>query len=122
MFYPVSDKSSDVIAALKRKLEKEGAEIHLNEPVEELLFENGRVCGVILKNGHRSVRAGAVIAATGGLSYPATGSTGEGHRMAAEAGHTITPLQGSLVPLREKGKSLRPDAGAEPAQCAFNGL
>ena len=66
-----------------------------------LEIEDGAVRGV--RGEKRSYPAEAVILATGGVSYPATGSTGEGHRMAAEAGHTVTPLRGSLVPLREKG-------------------
>lgn len=96
--FPVSDKSSDVIAALRRKLEQEGAEIHLNEPVEQLFFEEGKVAGVILKHHREPVRADAVIVATGGLSYPSTGSTGDGYRFAESAGHTVTPLSPALVP------------------------
>ena len=66
-----------------------------------LEIEEGTICGV--QGERREYPAQAVILATGGVSYPATGSTGEGHRMAAEAGHTVTPLRGSLVPLREQG-------------------
>ena len=63
-----------------------------------LKIEDGAVCGVVGERGRYSAQA--VVLATGGVSYPATGSTGDGHRMAAEAGHTVTPLQGSLVPLQ----------------------
>ena len=73
----------------------------LRDRAVSLEIEDERISGVTGEK--KRYRADAVILATGGVSYPATGSTGEGHRMAAEAGHTVTPLQGSLVPLREKG-------------------
>ena len=95
--FPVSDKSSDIIAALQRILKKENVEVRLNTKVTKLLFEEDRVCGVCTKDG-RSEYADAVILATGGLSYPLTGSTGDGHRMAKEAGHKIKPCVPSLVP------------------------
>ncbi|MDE6663512.1 MAG: NAD(P)/FAD-dependent oxidoreductase [Lachnospiraceae bacterium] len=95
--FPVSDKSSDVIAALQRTLKKENVEVRLNTKVTKLLFEEDRVCGVCTKDG-RTEYADAVILATGGLSYPLTGSTGDGHRMAKEAGHKIKPCVPSLVP------------------------
>lgn len=99
--FPVSDKSSDIIAALQRILKKENVEVRLNTKVTKLLYEmeesNGRVCGVCTKDG-RTEYADAVILATGGLSYPLTGSTGDGHRMAKEAGHKIKSCVPSLVP------------------------
>ena len=98
--FPVSDRAFDISAALERRLKALHVTL-LRERAESLLVEEHAVQGVKTDRGIR--RADAVILATGGVSYPATGSTGEGHRMAAEAGHTITPLQGSLVPLREKG-------------------
>lgn len=98
--FPVSDRSFDISAALERRLKALKVALVRDRAVS-LEQEAGAVCGV---NGElRHYSAGAVILATGGVSYPATGSTGEGHRMAAEAGHTVTPLRGSLVPLREKG-------------------
>ena len=69
--------------------------------VTGLLTEDGAVRGAETERG--TLFADAVILATGGVSYPATGSTGDGHRFAAEAGHTVTPLRGSLVPLQEAG-------------------
>lgn len=96
--FPVSDKSSDVIAALSRALREAGVKIHLGDPVRELLIEDGRCVGVILEAGGKKERADAVIIATGGRSYPATGSTGDGYRFAKEAGHTVTPLSPALVP------------------------
>ena len=83
--FPVSDSAFDISAALERRL-------------KALKVEDGAVCGVVGERGRYSAQA--VVLATGGVSYPATGSTGDGHRMAAEAGHTVTPLQGSLVPLQ----------------------
>lgn len=95
--FPVSDKASDVIFALQRKLKADQTEIHLNTPVKEVLFEDGHVTGIRLEHGEKKA-ADAVIVATGGLSYPATGSTGDGYRFAKEAGHKVTPLLPALVP------------------------
>ncbi|MDE6455719.1 MAG: NAD(P)/FAD-dependent oxidoreductase, partial [Dysosmobacter sp.] len=104
--FPASDRAFDVSAALERRLKKLGVRV-LRERAKTLEIEDGAVRGVSGERGRYP--AEAVILATGGVSYPATGSTGEGHRMAAEAGHTVTPLRGSLVPLRDfgMGKSLQ---------------
>jgi hypothetical protein len=77
-----------------------GVEVKLNEKVTEVKVEDGRVAGVI--SGGRCYRADAVIVATGGLSFPETGSTGDGYGFARNAGHTVTPLYPSLVPLKIK--------------------
>ena len=98
--FPVSDRAFDVSGALERRLKALKVILRRDRAVS-LDIRDGAVCGVTGEKGNYP--AGAVILATGGVSYPATGSTGEGHRMAAEAGHTVTPLQGSLVPLREQG-------------------
>ncbi len=98
--FPVSDRAFDVSAALERRLNKLRVRV-VRDRAENLEMKDGAICGVVGEQGHYP--ASAVILATGGVSYPATGSTGEGHRMAAEAGHTITPLRGSLVPLRDFG-------------------
>ena len=98
--FPVSDRAFDVSAALERRLNKLLVRV-VRDRAENLEMKDGAICGVVGEQGHYP--ASAVILATGGVSYPATGSTGEGHRMAAEAGHTITPLRGSLVPLRDFG-------------------
>lgn len=98
--FPVSDRSFDISAALERRLKALKVAI-VRDRALSLDIEDSVVRGV--KGEKNAYPAEAVILATGGVSYPATGSTGEGHRMAAEAGHTVTPLQGSLVPLREKG-------------------
>lgn len=96
--FPVSDKSSDVIFALERVMKSLHVEIHLNEPVKDLICEDGRCKGILLENSGKRVMADAVIVATGGISYPATGSTGDGYRFAREAGHTVTSLSPALVP------------------------
>lgn len=97
--FPVSDRAFDISGALERRLKALKVVLRRDRAVS-LDIREGAVCGVAGEKG--SYPAEAVILATGGVSYPATGSTGEGHRMAAEAGHTVTPLQGSLVPLREQ--------------------
>lgn len=99
--FPVSDHSSDVIGTLRRALEKSGVAICLHTEVADLEVCDDRVVGVILKNGNR-LKADAVILATGGLSYPSTGSTGDGYRMAEKTGHRIAPTSPSLVPLETK--------------------
>ena len=86
--FPVSDKSSDVIRTLERVLKDRGVYIHLRQEVKELLVENCEICGIRLSDGQK-VNADAVIIATGGMSYPSTGSTGDGYRMAEAAGHHV---------------------------------
>lgn len=105
--FPVSDKSSDVIAALTRELKRVGVHVHLRTGVKALLIkqdggEEEKVCqGLILEDG-KEVRADAVIVATGGLSYASTGSTGDGYRFAREAGLSVTNLTPALVPFTAK--------------------
>lgn len=124
--FPVSDHSSDVIAAFSRLMMRQGVELRLNACVKELLWaggegtdlppenppedpsektaegflpeENSRIQGVRLKDG-QVLSADAVIVCTGGLSYPSTGSTGDGLRFARETGHRVTDCRPSLVPL-----------------------
>ena len=98
--FPVSDRAFDVSAALERRLKKLRVRV-VRDRAKSMEIKDGAVRGVAGEQARYP--ADAVILATGGVSYPATGSTGEGHRMAAEAGHTVTPLQGSLVPLRDFG-------------------
>lgn len=95
--FPVSDRSADVVAALERFLAYYQVEI-IHGEVTAILVTAGKVAGVKLKNG-QMIPAGRVILATGGQSYPLTGSTGDGYRFAAALGHTITPLKPALVPL-----------------------
>ena len=96
--FPVSDHSSDVIAAFSRELKSLGVAVSLHTEVGELLCEQDKVCGVLLTNG-KKMKADAVIVATGGISYPSTGSTGDGYRFAKETGHRVTELLPSLVPM-----------------------
>lgn len=99
--FPVSDRSFDISGALEKRLRQLHVTL-LRQRAEHLDVREGAVRGVI--RGEELCPADAVILATGGVSYPATGSTGDGHRMAREAGHTVTPLRGSLVPLRQLGE------------------
>lgn len=99
--FPQSDKSSDVLQTLQKEIRKSGVEVHLNSPVKEILAENGCVTGVLTAKGER-VKADAVLLTTGGLSYPSTGSTGDGYRFAKKLGHTVTALAPGLVPLEIK--------------------
>ena len=94
--FPVSDRSFDISAALERRLRALRVTV-LRRRALSVRTDGGAVSGVETDEGE--LPAEAVILATGGVSYPATGSTGDGHRMAAQAGHTVTPLSGSLVPL-----------------------
>lgn len=98
--FPVSDRSQSVLDALVRFLHENHVQL-LPRRVTELAAAGGRVTGVKTEAG--PIPADCVILATGGLSYPATGSTGDGYRLAAALGHTIVEPVGSLVPLVEKG-------------------
>ncbi|MBW6497771.1 MAG: NAD(P)/FAD-dependent oxidoreductase [Bacteroidales bacterium] len=103
--FPASQKSVDVVDTLMRWVRKNGVETRFDQRVENLLLENGKVTGVRLRHNEKvmDIPCGKVIIATGGKSYPATGSTGDGYRLAEEAGHSIVPLQQSLVPLETAG-------------------
>ena len=98
--FPVSDKAIDVVDALFFWVKRAGVTI-VNEPVEDILTRDGRVTGVFA--GNHDHKADRVILATGGASYPLTGSTGDGYRFAKALGHTIVPPRPSLVPLVEDG-------------------
>lgn len=96
--FPVSDQSKDIVNALRQKLQAAGVDLWLNAAVKDLLLEEGKAVGVLLPNGQK-LQADAVIVATGGASYPGTGSTGDGYHFARKAGHTIVSLRPSLIPL-----------------------
>lgn len=102
--FPESDKSSDVINTMQKIMRKEGVDIHFNAEVTKVLQSDGVVSGVMVKEGSatKKVEADNVIIATGGISYPVTGSTGDGHRFAKELGHTVTKLLQGLVPFNTK--------------------
>ncbi len=99
--FPASDHSSDVIRTLVRCLERLHVKIHTGKRVERILAEGGRFRGLVLADGS-AVTADACVVATGGCSYPLTGSTGDGYRFARESGHTVTELYPSLVPVETK--------------------
>lgn len=94
--FPLSDKSSDVIASLVSLMGREGVHVHLNQRAEGLVTEEG-VCKGVKVRGQVHF-ADSVIVTTGGLSYPSTGSTGDGYEWARESGHRITELSPALVP------------------------
>ncbi len=95
--FPKSEDAQEVRRLFMRKLEEAGVTLHLSDPVHHILTEDGRAAGVETSRG--TWAADAVILATGGKSYPRTGSTGDGYRMAAELGHTVTALRPALIPL-----------------------
>ena len=99
--FPESDHSSDVIRALEQEMKRLGAEVSLKSEVKEILTEEGSAKGVLLSSG-KKLYADAVVIATGGISYPSTGSTGDGYRFARACGHTVTDLSPSLVPMEVK--------------------
>ena len=117
--FPVSDKSSDVIRTLEKAMKKEKVNVHLRTTVKQVVVEDyepsekapeqesgkgrkriavGCACGIVTEPGG-FFEADVVMVATGGLSYPSTGSTGDGYRFALESGHKVTECESSLVPL-----------------------
>ena len=109
--FPASGKASDVTRALQNDLHRLGVRVILNARVKEVIARNGAVAEVLLEDG-RSISCRAAILATGGASYPATGSTGDGYRMAAALGHTVADARPSLVPIET----------AEPWAAGLQGL
>ena len=99
--FPVTDRSASILECLQNGLRKTGVTV-LAERVTEILSADGTVTGV--RTTKTVYSAERVILATGGLSYPTTGSTGDGFRMASALGHTVTPTEGSLVPLETAGE------------------
>ena len=99
--FPVSDRSASVLECLQKQLRRTGVTVQTGW-VREILCENGAVSGV--RTDKAVYSAPCVILATGGLSYPATGSTGDGFQLAAAIGHTVTNTEGSLVPLETAGE------------------
>ncbi len=99
--FPVSDSAKDVVAVLLSFLKDSGVEIRTGSAVKEIMSEDSRVTGVKLSDGE-VILADSVILAVGGMSYPGTGSTGDGYEMARRLGHTVMPLKPSLVPLITK--------------------
>ena len=96
--FPVSNKSSDVVDAMLRQLDRYRVKVMKNAPVKDIQYKDGHVTSVLLKDG-QTFECDAVILAAGGKSVPQTGSTGDGYAWAKKAGHTITELYPTEVPL-----------------------
>ena len=94
--FPVSDHSSDVIATMARILKNDGVDVKLNTTVDRLIIKDNKACGVVVNK--KEIYADNVIVCTGGLSYPSTGSTGDGYKFAETAGHTVVECTPALVP------------------------
>lgn len=103
--FPVSDHSSDIIKSLENAIRDLHVDIRLNTKVDELIIENYRCIGVTI--GKNKIMADAVIVATGGMSYQATGSDGDGYRFAKEAGLSVSKLYPSLVPFNIEGERIK---------------
>lgn len=95
--FPASDSALDVRNTFMKLMKHYGVDVHLEEPVKKLLVDDGVVTGVVTDK--ETYHADAVVIATGGKSYPATGSTGDGYILADQVGHTITDIRPSLVPI-----------------------
>ena len=99
--FPVSDQASEIVAALRGWIQAQGVTVQ-HARATGLAVEGNTLQGVLLEGGNL-IEARAAILATGGCSYPGTGSDGSGYGLAEQAGHTIVPVEGSLVPLQEAG-------------------
>lgn len=109
--FPRSGRSQDVLNTLTSWLKKTGAELHCSRTVTEVRMHEGRVTGVICDG--EVLHCDAVILATGGSSYPATGSTGDGYDFARKAGHSLAPIRPALIPLEIREAALRQLAGLD---------
>lgn len=99
--FPESDKSSDIIKCFERYISENNVEVILNTSVNDIVLENNIIKGVKTSKGD-FYSCDSVVLATGGKSYPATGSTGDGYKLAGKLGHTITDIRPSLIPLLTK--------------------
>ena len=103
--FPVTDKSLDVLKCFTKKIKELGINVKYNENVQEIIInQNNEIQGVKTQNG--VIKADKVILATGGKSYPLTGSTGDGYILAKKLGHTVTKIKPSLVPLEIYEKNI----------------
>ena len=102
--FPITDKSQSILDCLRNALRRQKVTVRTAR-VREILTEDGKACGV--HTDRECIRSSWVILATGGLSYPTTGSTGDGYEMVAALGHTVTQTEGSLVPLETAGEDCR---------------
>ena len=101
--FPITDKAQDVLNVFIKELKKHKVNVYTNSKVDKILTNNSKVVGVKLQD-NSIISGDKVILATGGKSYPLTGSTGDGYKMAKELGHTIEKVQGSIVPLEADRK------------------
>lgn len=113
--FPVTDKSQSVLDCLQRELRRLNVQVADTAPAIHILTEDGKVTGV--RTPTFTYPAKWVILATGGASYPTTGSTGDGYTMAAELGHTVIPAEGSLVPLETAGRDAQDMQGLSLRNC-----
>ncbi len=112
--FPVSDRSQSILETLQRVMHKEGVTLRTGR-VLGIQTTDGAVCAV--RTERETVETGSVILATGGMSYPTTGSTGDGYTMAQRLGHTIIPAAGSLVPLETAGRDAQDMQGLSLRNC-----
>lgn len=107
--FPISDKSLDVLNAFEKEMEKNNVKVITKANVKKINIENKKVTGVTFeKDGlNKTFKADKVILATGGKSYSATGSTGDGYKLAEDLGHNIVRVRPSLVPLQTNGRNLK---------------
>ena len=104
--FPTSDKASDIVDALYRGVKKSGCKILCEKTAKKLTIDNNSVTAVELEDGS-AIEADSVIVACGGVSYPTTGSTGDGYVLAQQAGHTVKQIKPSLVPIECSGNICR---------------
>lgn len=106
--FPVSDKSQDVLDAFVRELKMLNVKIITNCNVTNIIVKQGKVIGIkcLIDRQVKQIKTDKLILATGGKSYPATGSTGDGYKLANEVGHKVTKIRPSLVPLESKDKMI----------------
>lgn len=113
--FPAGNQASDVVTTLRHWLNNYGVALHTRNRANRLIIKDGRITGVAIATAkeERILNCDAVILATGGASYPATGSTGDGYNLAQDAGHSITALRPALVPLLVNDSNLHSLAGLD---------
>ncbi|MDP7420516.1 MAG: NAD(P)/FAD-dependent oxidoreductase [bacterium] len=121
--FPISGQAQDVVDALSQWVLSQGVSVKMRGRVSELIWEDGRDIGVRISGDNtRMVHASSVVLATGGRSYPATGSTGDGYRLAESVGHSVVPVRPALVPLEIKAAILEPLIGLKLRNVSVKGI
>lgn len=115
--FPLSDKASDITACLEKYCKQAGVEIKLNEKVLKITATNGKITGVTTDKSE--YKANRVIVCTGGLSYPSTGSTGDGYKFAADLGIAVVPPVAALCGFNLKGEDFKPLQGISLKNVSF---